>query len=89
MAEDFLPTELLPDALPPPPGNKRNRRMRSLQGQVGGGDKKKGKGSKKRDEFIALERSGAPPFLISKLFVSSGSSLSVLVVMGFAIALLV
>ena len=66
MAEEFLPAEVVPDVFPPPPGNKRNRRMRSVQGQLGGGDKKKGKGGKKRDEFVALERSGAPPFLISK-----------------------
>ena len=61
------PSQLIPGKqLPPPPANKRNRRQRSLQGQMGGGDKKKGKGAQKDQEFIALEKSGAPPFLISK-----------------------
>ena len=54
-------------SLPPPPGSKRNRRMRSVQGQLGGGDQKKGRGAAAKDqEFLELERSGAPPFLISK-----------------------
>jgi hypothetical protein len=76
MAESFRPgayTNEVPGAslpsLPPPPGNKRNRRMRSVQGQLGGGDKKKGKGAGKGkdQEFLDLERSGATPFIISKL----------------------
>lgn len=59
----------------PDTGSKRTRRMRSVQGQAGGNDLKKGKGrsnsgrsvfdiSRRTDEFLQLEKSGAPPFLI-------------------------
>ena len=61
-------------------GSKRTRRMRSVQGQLGGNEKKKGKNRSRGkgknnanqvpdltghpEEFLALEKSGAPPFLI-------------------------
>jgi len=61
-------------------GSKRTRRMRSVQGQLGGNEKKKGKSRSKGkgknhanqvpdltghpNEFLELEKSGAPPFLI-------------------------
>jgi len=61
-------------------GSKRTRRMRSVQGQLGGNEKKKGKSRSRGkgknnanqvpdltghpEEFLALEKSGAPPFLI-------------------------
>lgn len=66
----------------PDGGSKRTRRMRSIQGQLGGNEHKKGKnrsrgkakgrGKGKQvqdftghpDEFLELEKSGAPPFLI-------------------------
>jgi len=55
----------------PSPGTKRNRRMRSEQGQVGGGEKKKGnKGTTYTttaltdNEITELEENGAPTFLI-------------------------
>jgi hypothetical protein len=64
----------------PDGGSKRTRRMRSMQGQLGGNDKKKGKNRSRGktkskgkqvqdltghpDEFLELEKSGAPPFLV-------------------------
>jgi hypothetical protein len=51
-------------------GDKRILRMRSTQGQLRGGDKKRGKGGRHNNithqEIVNLEQSGAPTFLISK-----------------------
>lgn len=63
-----LPLDFDINDMPPPNNGKRPVRFRSAAGQAAGNERKRGNRRSKpktpEQEFAALERSGAPPFLI-------------------------